>query len=146
MLFRIKKNTIAKPAPTGNVITQEIKMLRTTPKLSAAIPRAKPTPSTAPTNVCVVEIGKPVPEAITTVQAADNSAAKPRPGDTWVIAVPTVLITRAPKIARPITIPTAPSGKIHQANCALPATSPPELTTLTTAASGPIALATSFEP
>src|SRR5690606_20386747 len=133
-------------APTGSVITQEIKILRTTPKLSAAIPRAKPTPSTAPTRGCVVEIGKAAPEAITTVEAADSSAANPRLGGKWVMAVPTVLITLAPKVAKPTTIPTAPNGKIHQANCALLAISPPELTTLTTAAKGPIALATSFEP
>ena len=43
-------------------------MLRTTPKFNAAIPLAKPTPSTAPTSVWVVEIGSPVPEASTTVQ------------------------------------------------------------------------------
>ena len=47
---------------------------------NAAIPRARPTPSTAPTNTCVVETGIPVPEAITTVAAAANVAAKPRDG------------------------------------------------------------------
>ena len=45
----------------------DMKMLPITPRFNAQIPRAKPTPSTAPTSVCVVEIGKPVPEAITTV-------------------------------------------------------------------------------
>ena len=72
-----QKNRIDKPAPTGRVITQETTILRTTFMLMAAIPRAMPTPSTAPTKVCVVEMGKPVPEAITTVLAAANSAAKP---------------------------------------------------------------------
>ena len=51
MAFIIQKNTIERPAPTGRVITQEITIFRTTPKLIAAIPRAIPTPKTAPTNV-----------------------------------------------------------------------------------------------
>ena len=53
-------------APAGKVTIHERKMVRTTVKLSAPIPRAKPTPNTAPTKVCVVEIGKPVPDAKTT--------------------------------------------------------------------------------
>ena len=114
--------------------------------LSAAIPRAIPTPSTAPTSVCVVEIGKPVPEAITTVEAAASSAAKPRLGVKCVIPSPIVLITFLPKIARPATIPKPPSGKIHHAIAAFLAISPLCSTMFTTAASGPIALATSFEP
>jgi len=69
-------------------------MFLTTPKLSAAIPRAKPTPNTAPTSVCVVEIGRPVPDAIITVEAAASSAAKPRLGVKCVIPVPMVFITR----------------------------------------------------
>ncbi|CSD09402.1 Uncharacterised protein [Vibrio cholerae] len=68
-------------------------MLRTTPKFSAAIPRAKPTPSTAPTRVCVVEIGKPVPDASTTVEAVASWAAKPRLGVNSVMPVPMVAIT-----------------------------------------------------
>ena len=71
---------IDRPAPAGRVTTQDTTILRTTPMLIAAIPRAIPTPNTAPTKVCVVEIGKPVLEAITTVVAAANSAAKPRLG------------------------------------------------------------------
>ena len=55
------------------------------PRLSADTPRARPTPSTAPTSVWVVEIGKPVPDAITTVHAAASSAAKPRLGVKCVI-------------------------------------------------------------
>ena len=57
------------------------------------MPLAKPTPRTAPTRVCVVEIGRPVPEAITTVQAADSSAAKPLLGVSSVMALPTVIMT-----------------------------------------------------
>ena len=52
----------------------------------------KPTPSTAPTSVCVVEIGRPVPDAITTVAAAPSSAAKPRLGVSSVIFLPTVVM------------------------------------------------------
>ena len=115
---------IDRPAPIGNVTIHEITMLRTTPKFNAAIPRAMPTPKTAPTNVCVVEIGKPVPEAITTVEAAANSAAKPRLGVKCVIPLPIVAITRLPNIAKPNTIPIPPNGKIHQAYSALAAISP----------------------
>ena len=64
-------------APAGKVTTQDIKIVRITLRLSAAIPRATPTPKTAPTKVCVVEIGKPVRDASTTVVAAANVAAKP---------------------------------------------------------------------
>ena len=45
------------PAPTGKVTTQETIILPTTEKSTAESPLAKPTPSTAPTRVCVVEIG-----------------------------------------------------------------------------------------
>ncbi len=57
------------------------------------MPRARPTPNTAPTRVCVVEIGKPMPEASTTVAEAPSVAAKPRLGVSSVILVPTVAIT-----------------------------------------------------
>ena len=65
------------PAPMGSVTIQDKIIFPTTPRLIAPMPLARPTPSTAPTRVCVVEIGKPVPEAITTVPAAASSAAKP---------------------------------------------------------------------
>ena len=58
---------IAKPAPAGRVIIQDSKIEPTTRVLSAPIPRAKPTPNTAPTRVWVVEMGRPVAEAMTTV-------------------------------------------------------------------------------
>lgn len=81
------------PAPIGRVTTHEITTLPTTPKSIADIPLANPTPKTAPTSVCVVEIGKPVPDANTTVVAAANSAAKPLLGVNSVIFLPTVSIT-----------------------------------------------------
>lgn len=47
---RMKKNRIDRPAPTGRVITQDMKIEPITPRFSAPIPRAIPTP-TAPTRV-----------------------------------------------------------------------------------------------
>ena len=121
-------------------------MLRITVKLSAAIPRAKPIPKIAPTRVCVVEIGKPVPDATTTVIAVANCAAKPRLGVKSVIPDPTVAITFCPIAIKPTAIPNAPKGKIHQANFPPLRICPPFSTIETTEESGPIALATSLEP
>ena len=77
-------------------------------KLSAEIPRARPTPSTAPTSVCVVEMGSPVPEAMTTTVEAERLQQNPRLGVSSVIPAPTVAITLCPYMTRPATIPTAP--------------------------------------
>ena len=87
----------------------------------------------------MVEIGKPVPDAITTVDAAANSAAKPRLGVKCVIPSPMVLITFLPKIARPATIPKPPSGNIHQAFSPFFAISPFFSTMFTTSSCFPIA-------
>ena len=84
---------IERIAPAGNVITHDIKILPTTRKSIAAMPLANPTPKIAPTRVCVVEIGRPVYEANTTVEAAPISAEKPRVGVSSVIFSPTVAIT-----------------------------------------------------
>ena len=65
-------------------------------RLRAPIPRASPTPKIAPTKVCVVEIGRPVADAITTVLAADKVAEKPRVGVSSVIPDPTVAMTLCP--------------------------------------------------
>ena len=62
-------------------------------KFKAEMPRAKPTPNTAPTNVCVVEIGNPVPEATTTVVEAARLQQNPRLGERSVMPDPTVAIT-----------------------------------------------------
>ena len=80
----------------GMVTTHDTKIRPTTRRSIASMPRASPTPSTAPTSVCVVEIGIPVPEAITMVVAAASSAAKPRLGVNSVMLVPTVAITLCP--------------------------------------------------
>ena len=85
MALNTKKKIIARNAPAGIVMTQETKIRLTTRRSIASMPRAIPTPSTAPTRVCVVEIGIPVPEAITMVVAAASSAANPRLGVNWVI-------------------------------------------------------------
>ena len=46
-------------------------------------------------------MGKPIPEAKTTVVAAANSAAKPLLGVNSVMLRPTVSITLYPSVARP---------------------------------------------
>jgi hypothetical protein len=94
--LRAKKKTIDISAPAGNVTIHDKNIFLITLVSSAAIPRAKPTPSTAPTSTCVVDTGKPVPDAITTVEAAAKVAANPLDGVNWVIPVPTVAITLWP--------------------------------------------------
>jgi hypothetical protein len=65
----VKKKKAAMKPPAGNVTTQEIMIFKTTRKSNAPIPRAKPTPKTDPTNMCVVETGIPVREASVKKQA-----------------------------------------------------------------------------
>ena len=101
-------------------------MRPTTERSIAEIPLAKPTPNTAPTKVCVVDIGKPVPEANTTVVAAASSAANPLLGVSSVMFLPTVSITLYPREAKPATIPPPPNNKIHQGMEDFAAISPPD--------------------
>ena len=82
--------------PAGKVTTQDAKILPITRKSIAAIPRAMPTPITAPTAICVVDTGIAVRDAITTVNAAATVAQKPLVGVNAVIFVPIVRITRYP--------------------------------------------------
>ena len=63
-----------------------------------------------------------------------------------MIPDPTVAITFCPIVIKPTAIPNAPSGKIHQVKAPPETILPPCSTIDTTAESGPIALATSFEP
>ena len=105
-----------------------------------------PTPNTAPTSVWVVETGIPVPEAITTVVAAANSAANPRLGVSSVMFRPIVAITLYPRVASPTTMPPPPSSRIQNGSSDWAAKAPPFCTTPFTAARGPMALATSLEP
>lgn len=51
MDLKMKKKIIDNTAPAGIVINQDAKIPRTTVRLIALIPFAKPTPRTAPTKV-----------------------------------------------------------------------------------------------
>ena len=104
---------MARPAPAGNVTTHDMKISRTTRGFKLASPRAIPTPITAPTSVCVVEIGMPSLEAMTIVVAAANSAEKPRVGVSSVILRPMVSMTRQPQVAKPTTMPAPPKPRIQ---------------------------------
>ena len=81
---------------TGRVKIQDINILRMTMRFNAPIPRANPTPKTAPTRVCVAETGMPELVATTTVVAAASVAEKAREGVSAVMELPTVSITRRP--------------------------------------------------
>lgn len=100
-------------APMGMVTIQARHMSRIMRRFRAAKPPARPTPSTAPTSVWVVETGRPRRDAKSTVKAAANSAEKPRLGVSSVIFLPIVSITRQPQVARPSTMPVPPSTKIQ---------------------------------
>ena len=84
-------------------------------KSTEAAPPARPTPTTDPINVCVVEIGtaRKGMENIRTVVAAPNSAANPRVGVMCVIFLPTVTMTLAPQVITPRVIPALPK-RINQ--------------------------------
>ena len=133
------------PALAGMVTTQERTISLSMPRLRADRPRARPTPSTAPTRQCVVEIGSPSLEAIKMVVAAPNSAQNPRVGVSAVIFLPIVSMTRQPHVARPITIPTPPRAK-SQGGTIEDSEINPFFKMPRTAATGPIALATSLAP
>ena len=81
-------------AVNGMVVTQEINIILIIPRFKVGKPLANPTPITAPTRVCVVEIGRPNFEHIKTKEAEANVAQKPREGVISVILSPTVAITR----------------------------------------------------
>lgn len=80
-------------APTGIVTTQETTISRTVSALTLLRPRANPTPITAPTSVCVADIGNPSLDANKTTEAAANSAANPLVGVNSVIFLPIVAMT-----------------------------------------------------
>lgn len=100
-----------KIAPTGIVMIQVRTISRIVPKLIAPIPLAKPTPSTAPTTTCVVEIGIPNLDANNTVMHDPKPAANPLEGVSWVIFLPTVSMTLHPQVASPKTIAPPPKSK-----------------------------------
>ena len=72
--FNVKKKMIAMIAPAGRVISQDATMSRITRRSTAARPLVMPTPMTAPTAMWVVDTGRPVFEASTTVEAAASVA------------------------------------------------------------------------
>ena len=72
--LNMKKKPIAIIAPAGTVISQDSTIPRSTIKLIEAIPPVMPTPMTAPTVIWVVDTGRPVFEASTTVEAAASVA------------------------------------------------------------------------
>jgi len=95
----------------GMVTTHEVAISFMTSNRTLRSPLANPTPITAPTNVWVAEIGKPMREARTTTVAAENSAAKPLVGVSSVILPPIVPITRYPHTSSPATIPNPPQTR-----------------------------------
>ena len=102
----------------GMVTIQVVAMFLITSSLMVLVPRAKPTPITVPTRVCVGETGIPRVAKRKTTDAADICAAKPLDGMRSVILRPTVSVILPPAIRIPITIPRAPMNLIS--NPALP--------------------------
>src|SRR3990167_3248073 len=60
IILIISYDIIVNNEAIGKVKIQDIKILRITVRFKAPIPRAKPTPKTAPTRVCVADTGIPV--------------------------------------------------------------------------------------
>ncbi len=81
-------------AAIGIVTIHEANMEPTILRSIAVIPRARPTPTIAPTSVWVVDIGRPIFEQVSTVNIPAKSAATPREGVISVTLVPTRRITR----------------------------------------------------
>ena len=75
MPLRVKKKNAARVAPTGSVTSQETTIVPTTLRSMAPRPLARPTPITAPTAMWVVDTGRPVRDATTTVDAAASREA-----------------------------------------------------------------------
>ena len=89
--------------------------------------------------------GSPNWEAMMTVSAADRAIQNARVLSSSVISVPTVLIRRGPNSIRPTARPRAPTSITHKGMDAAVTTAPADSASLM-AASGPMALATSFAP
>ena len=142
-------STMAPKAAAGTLATQEAAIFPKTRKSTAFAPPANPTPTTAPTRVCVVETGtaKNGIENTRIVVAAPNSAAKPRVGVMSVIFFPMVSMTRHPHVMTPIAIPAVPNRMSQSGISAFAASWPVSLlNTCQTAAIGPIAFDRSFAP
>ena len=142
-------STIAPNAAAGTLATHEAAIFPKTRKSTAFAPPARPTPTTAPTRVWVVETGtaKNGIENTRMVVAAPNSAANPRVGVISVIFFPMVSITLHPHVMTPMAIPAEPRRMSQSGMSAFAASSPVSLLrTCQTAAIGPIALERSFAP
>ena len=96
MSLKKKKKIIDRRAEQGIVMSHESKIPLIRRKFRADMPRARPTPSTAPTMEWVVDMGIPIFEATKIVTDAAHSAEKPRVGVSCVILCPIVSITRQP--------------------------------------------------
>ena len=101
------------PAAMGRVNNHEIIIFRMIFKSIASSPLASPTPITAPTTVCDVEIGRPSFDAISTVVAAPKSTEKPLVFVRLVILLPTVFITLFPQVIHPTAMPIPPRVSSH---------------------------------
>ena len=69
-----KKISAARIPPAGKVTNQDRIIPPITRRSMAPTPRARPTPMTAPTAIWVVDTGRPVFDASTTVVAAASVA------------------------------------------------------------------------
>ncbi len=134
-----------KIAQMGIVAIQDKRISLRVLRLRARIPLANPTPSTDPTRAWVVEMGRPIFDARRMVSPAPNSAQKPREGVSSVIFLPMVSMTLQPQVASPATMPVPPKMRSHKGTDAAPSIVF-VFKTEKTAATGPMALATSFAP
>ena len=118
---------VTAPNPAaGRLATHEAKIFPNTLKSTFLAPPARPTPTTAPTNVWVVDTGtaRNGIENTRIVVAAPNSAANPRVGVISVILWPIVSITLQPHVTTPIAIPAEPSSTNQSGTSTFPANSP----------------------
>lgn len=74
---------------------------------------AQPTKTTEPTLQCVVEMGRPILEANSTVQADPISIVKPEEAVTLVRSSPMVWMTRRPHTHRPTEMPSCGGRCLH---------------------------------
>ena len=133
------------PAAIGRVNNHDMIILRIILKSMASSPRARPTPITAPTTVCDVDMGRPSFEATRTVVAAPKSTEKPLVFVKLVIRLPTVFITFFPQVMHPTPIPIPPSVRSQIGTSICDPMDIPCARGIIDAI-GPIAFATSFAP
>lgn len=91
-------------ATMGSVRIHDVKIFTNTFQFTFFTPSAKPTPTTAPTLACVVEMGIPRRVAIRTTRVAEKFTQKAFGGVTGVIFDPIVCMTWIPYVPRPTVI------------------------------------------